>query len=639
MTPLSLLQFCEALFWCALLLTSIAGFGALLLRGFGLRRPLLAIAATTGFGVVLALGGLSNLAHLITRPALLVLIALGLVAAAVLRPRLADPAPNTPFASTPVSATNLTRLFLFLFTLVFVLRVAATVHWSGYQNSDDFNFYLGEPLKTLQLHFYAPDPFSERRIMASIGGSYFLQTLILTVLPLENVQMADRTLGLLLTALCAWAIGSRFRLTPTQRALFALLVLIIPQLSFNLSFVILPSALLFGMVLIAADSELLEARPTALAVLLGLITAASASLKNTYLPHPVFFVLAIALFQARRRSIPAGLRLFLIAGATCFLAMAPWMYAGHQTSGTWFYPSLGPGFHYTAYGIFPKPSSATFSAITHRVLPFCLPIALVWLATWLQGTDDEENDAILALMAATTVAALLIGLATGGESIRRYNYPAMVPSLVLLFVVAARRLNKAPTTAVRALYFASIGIALATSLTIGLNGFTREFHQIPVGLALSLRPYHIVPLAEVAEYQALQAALPPRNSPDDAPALVTVRNTFLLDFRAHTLYVADIPGGAGLPPGWPNRGTGEDLARYLLTNRIRYLIYDYSNWAYDDQNSAAIIADHVHHTQWIRDEHEINDLSHKQYRSLARTHHQLYNDGKIFLLDLATPTP
>ena len=39
MTPASLLHFIAALLWCALLFVSIAGYGAVLLRLFGLRRP------------------------------------------------------------------------------------------------------------------------------------------------------------------------------------------------------------------------------------------------------------------------------------------------------------------------------------------------------------------------------------------------------------------------------------------------------------------------------------------------------------------------------------------------------------------------------------------------------------------------
>jgi hypothetical protein len=38
------------------------------------------------------------------------------------------------------------------------------------------------------------------------------------------------------------------------------------------------------------------------------------------------------------------------------------------------------------------------------------------------------------------------------------------------------------------------------------------------------------------------------------------------------------PGSAGRPPGWPAKD-GETLARYLLANHLRYVIYDHADHA------------------------------------------------------------
>ena len=103
------------------------------------------------------------------------------------------------------------------------------------------------------LHQYAPDPFSERRVMSSLGGNYFLQSLILAELPIEDVQMADRALGLLLIVFVAAGLGAVFRLQPLQRALLGLFLLLTPQLQFNLTFVDLPFALFCGLAYLAAD--------------------------------------------------------------------------------------------------------------------------------------------------------------------------------------------------------------------------------------------------------------------------------------------------------------------------------------------------------------------------------------------------
>ena len=261
MTPISLVHFLEALCWAALIFVAITGYGAIGLRIWRLRGIPIPLAGVTGLGIVVFLGGCLNLLHAISRPVLLVLLVLGVLGFVVIRPVLAAPTANK-FPSFEPRATSLwTRPVLFLAALVFVIRFGASVHTQYYQHGDDYNFYLAAPVKMSELHQYAPDPFSERRIMSSLGGNYFLQSLLLTELPIEDIQMADRALGLLLLVFVAAGLGSVFRLTPLQRALLGLFLLITPQLQFNLTFVVLPYALFCGLVYLAADADELQPFP------------------------------------------------------------------------------------------------------------------------------------------------------------------------------------------------------------------------------------------------------------------------------------------------------------------------------------------------------------------------------------------
>jgi hypothetical protein len=632
MTPASLLHFFEALLWCALLFVSIGGYGAVLLRLFGLRRTSVALAATSGVGVVIFLGGSLNLIHAITTSVLLAMILLGLLAAILLRISLTESESPNEAGNLPTASSRTVTLLLLLLAVLFIARLGASVRAGQYQASDDYNFYLAAPVKTLQLHHYAADPFSERRIMTSIGGSYFLQTLVLAALPLANLQMADRTLGLLLLAFMAYGLANQFHLTKIQRLVFALLVIFTPQLQFNLTFVLLPSAMFFGLVYLAANRKLVADHPILLALLLGIVTGAVATTKSTYLPHGVIFVASIALFHWRRRGFPAGAQTLLFAALGAFVVMAPWMIAQHSTSGTFFYPTLGPGYEYTAYGLYPAPSGAGVSVIIHKVIPFCIPLLFLFLIEWVLGDRDEQGEAILALSAAAFGAALLVGIATGGDSVRRYNYPCMLPALVLLYVVFSRRVNAVPTARRWPFLQACTAVLLVLgALTIWGNRLSNELMQIPWGLKFALTDSPIVPPSVQAEYAAVQRAIP-----TDAPALATVDNPFLFDFRAHSISIADYPGAASLPPGWPSRQDGEALARYLLANHLRYLVYDYGYFAGFDREAPHVIAD-TSRTQWIHSEARIALRSHQQYAELAQTRLHLYDDGSIYILDLATP--
>ena len=625
-----LTQFAIAILWCVGLFAAISGYGMLFLRLFGVRRPAFALAAVSGFSVVILVGGVLNLLHAITVPVLAGFSLVGILALLLLR-RVDKPLADRELLA-PSRGSLQVKLLLAFFVLVLAVRIAATVHTAYYQQEDDYNFYLAAPQKMLQLHEYAPDPFSERRIMSSVGGNYFLQTLVLAELPLEDVQMADRALGLLLLAVVAFGLADEFDLTPLQQAALAVFVLITPQLQFNLTFVLLPSALFFGLVYLASHRSLLAEHRALQALLLGMTVAAIASTKSTYLPHGVLFVLCIALLVFSRRGTGAGLRTLLIAAAGCLLVLAPWMIAQHATSGTFYYPLLGKGFHYSRYGLYPPPSGFNSKIILHKVLPFNLPLLVILLVEWFWGENDEQSRAILSLTAATLLAALMVGIATGGDSVRRYNYPAIVPVVLLLFVVFSRRANRPPHAGQwRLLQACSAVLAVATALYIGFNSWTHEYRRTAENLRAGFSSYSMVPLSVRLEYAAMERAIP-----TDAAALVTVDDTFLLDYRTHPLYIADFPGAASLPPGWPGRSGGEALARYLLSHRIRYLAHSYSTDQKDRSHLLSVMHDKSI-TQWIRSEDEMVLDSHDQYAELARTRRHLYDDGSLYVLDLATP--
>ncbi len=449
MTPISLLHFLEALSWATIVFVAIAGYGTLVLSFWRLRRASLALAAVTGISVMILLGGCLNLLHAISLPARLLLVLIGVLSFILMHPVVVPPAASEPQQLDRRAASPWTRPVLHLAAFVFMISFGASVHTPYYQNDDDYNFYLAAPVKMADLHQYAPDPFSERRVMSSLGGNYFLQSLVLGELPLEDVQMADRALGLLLLVCVAAGLGAVFRLKPLQRALLGLFLLLTPQLQFNLTFVILPYALFCGLVFLAADTDELESRPMLQALLLGAAAATIASFKSTYLPHGVLFFLCIGLLHARRRGIAAGLRTILFASLGCLVVLLPWMIANHAASGTWFYPLLGKGYQYSAYGLFPPPSSGNSLKIIVKVMLFNVPLLGVLIAEWFWCERDERTRVLAALTASALVASILVGIATGGDSVRRYNYPAILAAILLLYIAASRRANLAPSMRTR----------------------------------------------------------------------------------------------------------------------------------------------------------------------------------------------
>jgi hypothetical protein len=634
MTPTSLLHFLEALCWATIVFVAVTGYGTLVLRLWHIRRASLPLAAVTGLSIVVLLGGCLNLLHAISHPARLVLVVIGVLGFILMRPVVVTPAISETHLLEPHAASPWIRPVLFLAAFVFLVRFSASVHTPYYQHDDDYNFYLAAPVKMADLHQYAPDPFSERRVMSSLGGNYFLQSLVLAELPIEDVQMADRALGLLLLVFVAAGLGAVFRLDPLQRALLGLFLLITPQLQFNLTFVILPYALFCGLVYLAADVDELESRPILQALLLGAAAATIASFKSTYLPHGILFFLCIGLLHARRRGLQAGLRTILFAGLGCLVVLAPWMIASHAASGTWFYPLLGKGYQYSAYGLFPPPSSGNSLKIIAKVMLFNVPLVGVLLAEWFWCERDERTRVLVALTAAALGASILVGIATGGDSVRRYNYPAILAAILLLYLAASHKANLAPTARSRSLERLSAVLCVCVAMYVGFNSWTHEYMMTIKCLRASLTDFHIEPETTVRSYAAMERAIPA--GPDGT--IATVDYPFLLDFKSHDIAIADIPGAASLPPGWPSRSDGNALAAYLLSKHRRYLALTFTASTLPDvEHRERTETSNPSTTQWIRSEAEIALASFLQYDQLIHSRRHLYDDGNLVILDLATP--
>jgi hypothetical protein len=150
-----------------------------------------------------------------------------------------------------------------------------------------------------------------------------------------------------------------------------------------------------------------------------------------------------------------------------------------------------------------------------------------------------------------------------------------------------------------------------------------------------LTDFHIEPQATVLAYAAMERAIPA--GPDGT--IATVDFPFLLDFKSHNIAIADIPGAASLPPGWPSRSDGNALAAYLLSHHRRYLALTFTAATLPlvELRDVTELAN-PNTTQWIKSEAQIRLASYRQYNQLIHSRRHLYDDGNLIVLDLATPT-
>jgi len=637
----SLLWFFEAVPWCLAVALAFAGWGDLLL--LSLRQPrswLLAFCA--GLPFLVAVGGLLNLLHLIRCGSVLFIVLAGAALALVKLARGGIAVPACWKGSRFRAGVAL--LVLLCAGLLFV-RLSASIHRVGYQRLDDLGEYLAFPQKMLQTHHYASDPFSERRIINSVGPAYFLQAFVGAALPLNMMQMADIAVGVLLLVFFILTAAAEWKLPPIHAAVGAVFALLMIQATFNLTFTTLPSALMLAMGVLAC-SEQMRNSPAKLGLLLGGLAASAAGLKSVYMPHAVLFCVFFFVMQAWARGVRYSLS-GLAATAAGFLAvLGTWMIAMQSTSRTFLYPVLGKGYHYTSYyklqtlHVVTRPDHDIKNILTLLGTELLILLLLAYLGRYDEGSTQNAGPAAVAALAlAGILGTLAMHLATGGDAAIRYNAPGLVPALLLMYPLVATFVLRRPKSIIPRLALGFSLIPLCTmTYRLGHSQTYGQFHPVTEAGALAhnfVAGFQKTPLPNEenrGEYEALEQAIPQGSS-----TLTTLATPYYLDFSKRTIYLAGFPGAASLPPGWPIYGSGDDLARYLLDHSIRYLSFSYGDSANDSDAFRVWTYESPTTTTVVKNESFLILQAHRQYRDLATTRKHIYDDGKIYLLDLAQP--
>ncbi len=277
----SLALFFSAVIWGLLLLVCFTGWGRCAGKLFRIRSLPTSVACSLGIAVVIFFGGILNLLHVIYALAVFLLVAAGLLFYVLLRKNCSD---RYRWREYWKQAARYARWLLIGAVVILAFRAAATVRLSSFDATDDGSSYLAFPKIMLAMHHFAPGPFSDRHIISGVGGGYWLQTFIVAATSLANIGMADRTLGLLLLFAAVWDLGIAFGLSVEQIAVVEFLTFLVPQPTANLTFVILPIALLLALLWFIFQTNSEESTyPWRHALLAGAIGGATVALKSTFL--------------------------------------------------------------------------------------------------------------------------------------------------------------------------------------------------------------------------------------------------------------------------------------------------------------------------------------------------------------------
>lgn len=521
-------------------------------------------------------------------------------------------------------------LVLFLMLLRYMGSIATT----NFNGHDDYYAYFVFPNKMLQMGSMGPDPFSARRIVSSLGGQTFLDTFILSVLPERNLNIIDSGIGLIIAIGIILGFAREKKLTSLTTLCIILLFLFLPTYQVNITSIIIAESLYLSLFVLLSWNQLRTNHFLANGCMVTFITAALCAVKSTFIiPGIILFVLSYSFYIIESKFNKKAIYEFLFATGLLILFLLPWMISMYQSSGTFLWPLLGKGYHGSAYEwhlssysgltIF-KLVKIIINAISR--IDFLVLLLLGFFILKRQGNKLFCRESIFSLLLSVGLGKIILSLGTGGYGIDRYSVSFVMPTLIILMIIALGGIEKENSFSLK--YSKSIFITIFVAiLVLGWFGAKGMYKESLSNIKIGLKNFNLFSTQEAVQYNKMLQAIPPQET-----ILTRLEKPFLLDFR-RKVFIADIPGGSSLPPGMPFFKGSEALADYLVSKSIRYVAYSYANEAgfrFEELKNRL----QPNSFTWFQLESQQTFDFQNNLRKLGETRKRIYDDGENFVLDL-----
>jgi hypothetical protein len=632
--------------WGICILTAFVGWGTLISRLF-VKEPIdWGLRAGWGLALTVCVGGVLNLAEVISPRVVLTWVIVGaaiwLIAFATSRWKLK----NARFIDIGRLRNNRgltlgSLLVCLLATLQYGAWVSTQIRSGGsyydfprasrlvFNVHDDYHAYFVYPRKMLAAGSLGEDPFSERRLNA-LGGQSFLQTLVLVVLPEENLHLLEPGVAILIVLGLLLGYFAE-RGTPHGYQIGVLLTfLVVPPPYMNISALMTGTVLFLALFRSLGSSKFANGTEWSRAVVVGMTAAALCALKSSFIPAllALLALWCVALVVSRRfeRRVLLG----AIAAAICMgLLVLPWMAAMYRAFNTPLFPLLGTGVsgpgspHVVSVGGF-GPSREVLQLLADELISIfvLVLIGFAWAVQRLLPADSHRH-LLLAFLLSSLLGTLVVAVLLVGTPIFRFCYPfavvAILVSMTDLLTVGSA--SGASTGTGRPLIAATLGAALLIGSS--WRDVKSFYRGLPGAIQATVMNRAVIPPEERVQHRRMQSSIPPNQ-----PLLTILAKPFLLDFQRNPVFIVDNPGS--IPPSIPRFSEAEPLASYLLSRSIRYLAYSYRNEAGVPRSKFGD-DDEDYYGPYF----EYHDL----LEALGRTRARIYDDGDIFVLDLSKHVP
>ena len=579
------------------------------------------LTISVGMSIYLLLGGFLSYFRIANTAVILFILSFGLIFSIS---RVIEAPPKLNFS---IFKRNSKHTFAFLLCGCLVVYLYALGVLNQYYNgSDDFEGYFTFAAKFRQISTLGTDSYSERRIVSSLGGQSFLDGTILHVLPINYLHIIDHGVGFVTLVITAfWYLHSRTK--STNLSLMAVVVICISSLMHaNITATYTLALLTFALISLVLDQPIKTLSTHT--VTIALVGMACLTLKNSAIPMVVGLLGAhILKVLLHSRSIKGTLNQFFILIITSSFLIFPWCYQLFKCCGTFLYPILGKGFHGSRYGDFnfnvdviswkfiKSLLGTVYFAPSYSVLMVIFLVVFVSIYLARRKTSPQLRETFL-LISILIIQYISISVGTAGYSTYRYAGPFILAALI--YLLQYLKLSIFSGFSLLVVFPVMISLTQVTQLGWGYTSLLSKFNPNQM-FSTNVVNFH-------DSATRIQATIPVNKK-----VLLRTAYNYAFNFKRNEIQIADFPGAASPPPGVPLFGSGKEFKDYLLSQNIKYVIFQYSGLFDKESNSGRLDADF---NSWLKVEAENAFAFHDRMLEIVPTSQVLFDNGTIVAIQV-----
>jgi hypothetical protein len=375
------------------------------------------------------------------------------------------------------------------------------------------------------------------------------------------------------------------------------------------------------------------------AAIVGLLAAAICALKNTLIPSCIlFFTFSYFFYIIGSKTKYKAIYEFCLAAILLALFVLPWSISLYQSSGTLLYPILGKGFHGSVYGGSVKLPNSVMDPMVAIKLKLYVILGIIYILGvlgirfWIIGTSKKQiaREAAVSIFISSVMGTAIIAFTTGSADNYRYSYPQLLVMFAVFILIIVENIehNKLSIKFKKLASLSAVFLSVLVTIKSHKYNDFRSYKETIDNIAWGVNNVPLVTLEEREKYAKMLDSVPQKSI-----VLTRLETPFLLNFKKHTIWIADFPGGASLPPGMPSFKGEETLADYLVSHSIRYVAYSYANEANFPRHffEPKLIPNP---NKWLENQ-ALNAFEFQDsLQKLGKTRKRIYDDGQNFVIDL-----